>query len=225
MKRLFDFFASLFGLIVFSPLLLLISIWVKLDSSGPVFYRPERGGRFGKPFRIFKFRSMVVNADQIGGPTTSGSDSRVTKSGRFIRACKLDEISQLINVLLGSMSLVGPRPEVVWKVKEYTEEEKRTLDLRPGITDWASIWNSDEGGVLEDAIDADAVYEEVIRPIKMKLQLYYRDNRSFFGDIKILFCTLYRIVNKNFVPKELKSYPTFDELRAEALKVIERQKN
>lgn len=167
---------------------------------------------------------MVIDADKIGGPTTSGNDPRVTRSGRFIRKCKLDEISQLINVVRGEMSLVGPRPEVVWKVEKYSQEEKITLELRPGITDWASIWNSDEGGVLADAQDPDAVYEEVIRPIKMKLQLYYYETRNFFEDLKIIFYTFYRLINKNWIPKELLEYPTFDELRAQALRVIERQK-
>ena len=224
LKRLFDFTASLFGLLITSPILILMTIWVKLDSSGPVFYRAERGGRHGKPFRIFKFRSMVANADKIGGSTTSGSDARVTRSGRYIRKLKLDELSQLINVVVGDMSLVGPRPEIVSKVQRYSEEEQKTLELRPGITDWASIWNSDEGGVLEGALDADAVYEEVIRPTKMKLQLYYYGTRSFLGDIKIILSTLLRIVRKNWTPKELKDYPSFPELRAKALQVIERQK-
>lgn len=224
-KRLFDFIAAFCGLLITSPLLIIISIWVKFDSKGPVFYRPERGGRFGIPFRIYKFRSMVIDADKIGGPTTSGNDPRVTRSGRFIRKCKLDEISQLINVVRGEMSLVGPRPEVVWKVEKYSQEEKITLELRPGITDWASIWNSDEGGVLADAQDPDAVYEEVIRPIKMKLQLYYYETRNFFEDLKIIFYTFYRLINKNWIPEELLEYPTFDELRAQALRVIERQKD
>ena len=220
MKRLFDMTAAGVGLLLTSPLLLAVAIWVKLDSPGPVFYRPWRGGRGGKPFRIFKFRSMVMNADKIGGPTTSGDDPRVTRSGRFIRRLKLDELSQLINVVLGDMSLVGPRPEVVEKVKQYTEEEKKTLGLRPGITDWASIWNSDEGGVLEGAVDPDAVYEEIIRPTKMHLQLKYLRNHSLWVDIKILFYTLYKLFNSQFVPKELEGYPTFDELRQEALRVI-----
>jgi len=223
-KRLFDFIAAFCGLLITSPLLIIISIWVKSDSKGPVFYRPERGGRFGIPFRIYKFRSMVIDADKIGGPTTSGNDPRVTRSGRFIRKCKLDEISQLINVVRGEMSLVGPRPEVVWKVEKYSQEEKITLELLPGITDWASIWNSDEGGVLADAQDPDAVYEEVIRPIKMKLQLYYYETRNFFEDLKIIFYTFYRLINKNWIPEELLEYPTFDELRVQALRVIERQK-
>jgi lipopolysaccharide/colanic/teichoic acid biosynthesis glycosyltransferase len=223
LKRLFDFTASLFGLVVTAPVLILMALWVKLDSSGPVFYRAERAGRGGVPFRIFKFRSMVANADQIGGPTTSGSDARVTRSGRFIRKLKLDELSQLINVLVGDMSLVGPRPEIVSKVRKYSEEERKTLELRPGITDWASIWNSDEGGVLEDAADPDAVYEEVIRPTKLKLQLYYYETRSFLGDIKIILSTLLRIVRKDWTPRELKDYSTFGQLRAEALKVIQRE--
>ena len=206
LKRLFDFIAAFCGLLITSPLLIIISIWVKFDSKGPVFYRPERGGRFGIPFRIYKFRSMVIDADKIGGPTTSGNDPRVTRSGRFIRKCKLDEISQLLNVVRGEMSLVGPRPEVIWKVKKYSQEEKRTLELRPGITDWASIWNSDEGGVLADALDPDAVYEEVIRPIKMKLQLYYYETRSFFEDLKIIFYTFYRLISNSrrpFKPNEI----------------------
>jgi len=223
LKRMFDFIVAFLGLIVSSPILLAVAVWVKRDSSGPVFYRPARGGRGGKPFNIFKFRSMVVDADQIGGPSTSGDDPRVTKSGHFIRRYKIDELSQLINVLIGEMSLVGPRPELVSKVELYNEEEKKTLELRPGITDWASIWNSDEGGVLEGALDADAVYEEVIRPLKMKLQLYYYETRSFGGDLKILFSTIYCIINKHWMPKELRDYPSFDEIRAEALKVIERQ--
>ncbi len=220
MKRLFDLTASLIGLILFSPLLVLIAIWVKLDSEGPVFYRGERGGRYGKPFRIFKFRSMVQNADTIGGPSTSGDDMRVTRSGKFIRACKLDEISQLLNVLVGDMSLVGPRPEVFWKVQKFNEEEMRTLELRPGITDWASIWNSDEGGVLDGAPDADAMYERVIKPTKLKLQLYYCDTRSLWGDIRIIFLTIVRIAGLRGTPAELRGYPTFDELRAEVQRII-----
>ena len=223
-KRLFDLSAATVGLIAAFPLMLFISIWIRRDSKGPVFYRPDRGGRFGRPFKIFKFRSMVVDADKLGGPTTSGNDPRVTPSGKFIRKCKLDEISQLINVVRGEMSLVGPRPEVVWKVEKYSQEEQKTLELRPGITDWASIWNADEGGMLADAQDPDAVYEEVIRPIKMKLQLHYHETRNFFEDIKIIFYTFYRLINKNWTPNELIEYPTFDELRAQALRVIERQK-
>ncbi|MGA2255757.1 MAG: sugar transferase [Thermoguttaceae bacterium] len=214
-KRLFDVVASLAGLILFSPLLLAVAAWIKLDSPGPVFYRGKRAGQNGKPFFIFKFRSMVMNAEKIGGPSTSGDDPRVTRSGRFVRRCKLDELSQLINVLRGDMSLVGPRPEVVYKVEQFGAEARRTLELRPGITDWASIWNSDEGGVLAGAPDPDAAYEKVIRPTKLKLQLYYCDTRTFFGDVKIILYTILRIVRKNWTPRELQGYPTFAELRAQ----------
>jgi lipopolysaccharide/colanic/teichoic acid biosynthesis glycosyltransferase len=222
-KRLFDITASTVGLMITSPLLLAIALWIKLDSPGPVFYRGKRAGRDGKPFFIFKFRSMVTQAEKIGGPTTSGDDPRVTRSGRFVRRCKLDELSQLINVLRGEMSLVGPRPEVVDKVEIFDEQARRTLALRPGITDWASIWNSDEGGVLAGSPDPDEVYEKILFPTKLKLQLYYLETHSFLGDLKIIFSTLLRIVRKNWVPKELKEYPTFTELRAEAEKLITEQ--
>jgi lipopolysaccharide/colanic/teichoic acid biosynthesis glycosyltransferase len=220
LKRLFDLLASFGGLIVLSPLLIFVSIWVKVDSKGPVFYRPERGGRFGKPFRIYKFRSMIVDADKKGPTSTANDDNRITRSGKFIRKCKLDEISQLINVLCGDMSLVGPRPDLLSEVAKYSDEEKKILDLRPGITDWASIWNSDEGGVLEGAKDADAVYQIVLRPTKVKLQLYYREHRTFCTDLKIIFYTIYRIINKKFIPKELKNYPSFETLRSESEKLI-----
>jgi lipopolysaccharide/colanic/teichoic acid biosynthesis glycosyltransferase len=225
LKRLFDIVASALGLLVFSPLLLLIAVWVKLDSPGPVFYRGRRAGRNGVPFNIFKFRSMVTNADKIGGPSTSGDDPRVTRSGRFVRKCKLDEVSQLINVLVGDMSLVGPRPEVVDKTEKFDAEARKTLAVRPGITDWASIWNSDEGGVLAGAPDPDAAYEQVIFPTKLKLQLYYLETRSFFGDIKIIFYTLLRILRKRWTPAELKDYPTFEQLRAQVEALIAKEKS
>jgi lipopolysaccharide/colanic/teichoic acid biosynthesis glycosyltransferase len=223
LKRLFDITASTLGLIAFSPLLAFIALWIKFDSPGPVFYRGKRGGRNGKPFYIFKFRSMLMNADKLGGPSTSGDDPRVTRSGRFVRRCKLDELSQLINVLRGDMSLVGPRPEVVEKVEQFDENARRTLAVRPGITDWASIWNADEGGVLAGTADPDAAYEQVIRPTKLQLQLYYLDTRSFLGDIKIIFCTLLKIVRKTWVPAELRAYPTFEQMRAEVEKLIAAQ--
>ena len=204
LKRLFDLVASFVGLVLTSPLLLAIAIWIKRDSPGPVFYRGKRAGRGGKPFYIFKFRSMVTDAEKIGGPSTSDDDPRVTRSGRFIRRFKLDELSQLINVLLGNMSLVGPRPEVVDKIEELDGKYRKILELRPGITDWATIWNSDEGGVLEGAPDPDEAYERVIRPTKLRLQLHYCNTRGFWSDIKIIFHTLMRMVRKSWVPSELK---------------------
>jgi lipopolysaccharide/colanic/teichoic acid biosynthesis glycosyltransferase len=207
MKRFFDIVFSLFGLILFSPLLLAIAVWIKLDSKGPVFYRGRRVGRGGKPFLIYKFRSMVTDAESVGGPSTSDNDSRITKAGRFVRKCKLDELSQFINVLKGDMSFVGPRPEVQQYVDMYTEEEKQILSARPGITDWATIWNSDEGAVLAQHDDPDKAYEEIIRPTKLKLQLYYVRNRTLAMDLVILLSTIRRVLSSNYYPKQLKDYP------------------
>ena len=145
---------------------------------------------------------------------------RLTRSGRFIRRLKLDELSQLVNVLLGQMSLVGPRPEVVDKLERYSDGERRVLAVRPGITDWASIWNSDEGAVVAGAPDPDEAYEKVIRPTKLKLQLDYCRNRSFLGDLKIIVFTLVKILRRGFVPKELRQYPTCEQLRAEVQKLM-----
>ncbi|MDR2755918.1 MAG: sugar transferase, partial [Planctomycetaceae bacterium] len=219
-KRLFDILASLFGLIVLSPLLLFVAIWVKLDSKGPVFYRGVRLGKDGKPFRIFKFRSMVANADKIGVAATADNDFRITRSGKFIRKCKLDEISQLINVLLGDMSIVGPRPEDFQWAQPRMEKIRNTLSVRPGITDWASIWNSDEGAILLGSPDPNGMYERILWQYKLELQQYYIKNRSFFSDIKIILYTLLRIVQKNTIPKELQKYPTFHDLRGEVVRIL-----
>lgn len=204
LKRLFDFACSVSGLVVSSPLLLALTAAIKLTSRGPVFYRGKRVGRFGKPFRIFKFRSMVINAESVGGSSTSDRDPRITGVGRFMRKCKLDELPQLFNVLLGQMSFVGPRPEVQQYVDLYTEEEKAILDLRPGITDWASIWNSDEGAILAGCDDPDKGYEELIRPTKLRLQLFYARRHSLWIDLKIIFYTLYAILKKDFLPREIR---------------------
>lgn len=206
LKRTFDVCCSGLGLVFLSPLFLALAIWIKLDSPGPVFYRGVRVGLSGKPFRIFKFRSMVKNAENIGAASTRKNDVRVTKVGKYIRKHKLDEFSQLINVFVGDMSIVGPRPEVQKFVDLYTEEEKAILGLRPGITDWASIWNANEGAVLAKYEDADSAYETIIRPTKIKLQLVYLRERNLLVDVKIIFYTLYRIVNPSFYPTELSQY-------------------
>jgi lipopolysaccharide/colanic/teichoic acid biosynthesis glycosyltransferase len=207
LKRAFDITASSFGLLVFSPVLIAVAIWVKIDSPGPIFYRGKRGGLGNAPFGIFKFRSMVSNAEKIGGSSTSGSDARITRSGKFIRRFKLDELSQLLNVLAGDMSLVGPRPEITRYTDTYKGELLEIFKVRPGITDWASIWNADEGGVLAGASDPDRAYEILIQPTKLQLQLRYVRERTFWMDIKIIIYTLRRIFDNSFYPAELKDVP------------------
>lgn len=178
------------GLILLSPLLAAIALVVTIGSPGPVFYRGLRAGRRGEPFRLLKFRTMVMNADQIGGPSSSADDPRITPSGAFLRRYKLDELPQLLNVLTGEMSLVGPRPEVIPEVLLYTEDEKRLLDVRPGMTDWASIRFRNEGEILRGSADPHAAYRIKIRPEKIRLGLEYVDRRSFWIDCKIIVNTL-----------------------------------
>lgn len=196
LKRAFDFLSSLIGLVLLSPVLATIAILIKREDGGPVFYRGVRVGRFGKPFRIFKFRTMVLNAEKMGGPSTADDDPRITKMGKLIRKFKLDELPQLLSVLKGEMSIVGPRPEVQMYVDMFTEEEKAILSVRPGITDWASIWNPDEGAVLAGSPDPEKTYMEKIRPEKIRLQLKYVRERSFWVDLKIIFKTLKTVVHR-----------------------------
>ena len=196
MKRLFDIVFSLLGLMLTTPILLILAILIKREDGGPVFYRGVRVGLHGNPFRIFKFRTMVVNAEKIGGSSTADDDPRITKIGKFIRKYKLDELPQLINVLKGEMSFVGPRPEVQHYVNMYTNEEKAILNVKPGITDWASMWNSDEGAILAGSTDAEKTYMEKIRPEKIRLQLKYVRKLSFFVDLKIIFQTLFKLVKR-----------------------------
>jgi lipopolysaccharide/colanic/teichoic acid biosynthesis glycosyltransferase len=192
-KRIMDFCISACGLFFLSPVLFFIAWKIKRQDGGPVFYRGVRVGLYGKPFRIFKFRTMVVNADKIGGPSTADDDPRITGIGKFLRKNKLDELPQLINVLKGEMSIVGPRPEVKRYVDMFSEEEKVILTVRPGITDWASIRNSDEGAVLAGSSDAEKTYMEQIRPEKIRLQLKYVREQSFWVDVKIIFRTILTI--------------------------------
>jgi lipopolysaccharide/colanic/teichoic acid biosynthesis glycosyltransferase len=177
-----------------SPILFAVALMIKKEDRGPVLYRGVRLGRKGKPFKIFKFRTMVVNAERIGGYSTADDDPRITRVGKFLRKYKLDELPQLINVLKGEMSLVGPRPEVKYYTDQLTEEERAILSVRPGITDWASIWNADEGELLAGAEDPDKAYEELIRPTKLQLQLKYVREQSFWIDLKIVFLTILAIV-------------------------------
>ncbi len=183
---------SLVFLFLLSPVFILVAIAIKYDSPGPVFYRGFRVGRDGRTFRIYKFRSMHVNAEKTGGTTTAEGDKRVTRVGHFIRKYKLDEVSQLVNVLVGDMSVVGPRPQVRWAVDTFTEEERKVLVLRPGITDWASIKFHNEGEIIEQSGigDPDEAYMKLIHPEKMRLQLLYLKEHNFLVDMSIIFQTI-----------------------------------
>lgn len=196
MKRLFDIVASGLGLLMLSPLFLILAIWIKLDSKGPVFYRQVRVGRNNKDFRILKFRSMRVGSDKGSLVTIGGHDPRVTRSGYFIRKFKFDELPQLINVFVGDMSLVGPRPEVRHYVDYWTPEQMHVLDVRPGITDPASIKFRNENELMEKAEDPEKYYIEVIMQEKLKLYLEYVNNHSFIGDIGLIFKTFWVIVSE-----------------------------
>ncbi len=195
-KCLFDIIFSVIGLILISPILLVISILIKVEDKGPVFYRGIRVGRFGKLFKIYKFRTMVVDAEKLGGSSTSDEDTRITMIGSYIRKYKLDELPQLINVLKGEMSFVGPRPEVKMYVDMFTEEEKIILSVCPGITDWASLWNSDEGSILAGSSDPEKTYLEEIRPEKIRLQLKYVRERSFLIDLNIILQTMKIVISR-----------------------------
>jgi lipopolysaccharide/colanic/teichoic acid biosynthesis glycosyltransferase len=194
MKRLMDIVFSLGFILVLSPVLLLIAIWIKLDSTGPVFYLQERIGIHRKPFRIYKFRTMHPDADKRGLLTVGGRDPRVTRAGYYIRKFKLDELPQFFNVLGGSMSLVGPRPEVKRYVDLYNSTQLNVLNVKPGITDYASIEYSDENELLGKAVDPERTYIDEIMPAKLELNLKYINDQSFITDCKILLRTFLKIV-------------------------------
>ena len=191
MKRLFDILASTFGLILLCPIFIIIAIWIKLDSKGPVLYKQMRVGRGNKDFFLYKFRSMRVGADKAGLITVGGRDPRVTRSGYYIRKYKLDEFPQLINVLKGDMSIVGPRPEVRKYVEMYTPEQMHVLNVRPGITDPASIRYRNENELLEKADNPDKYYVDVIMQDKLQINLKYVQKHSFMHDIKLIFETFF----------------------------------
>ena len=204
-KRFFDVVISAIGLLLLSPFFMLLALAIKLDSPGPVFYRGVRVGRIGRPFKIYKFRSMVADAEIKGAASTNITDARVTKVGHFIRKFKLDEVSQLINVFLGDMSLVGPRPEAKKFVEMYTEDEKIILTVRPGITDWSSIKFYNEGEIIESSgiADADKAYAILIRPEKLRLQMKYVRERNMWVDIKIILCTILTIISSRIGGKSV----------------------
>lgn len=196
-KRVFDIAAALVMLIILSPVFLVLSVAIKLDSPGPVFYRQERVTQYNKRFRIFKFRSMVQNADK-GSLVTVNGDARITRVGKIVRKLRLDEISQLINVLAGDMTFVGTRPEVSKYTEEYTSEMLATLLLPAGITSLASILYKDEAELLDGAADTDAVYTKKILPAKMFYNLRAIEHFSFWEDIKIMFMTVLAVLGKEY---------------------------
>ena len=196
MKRFFDIIASGCGLLVLSPIFLIMAIWIKWDSKGPVFYRQVRVGRHNKDFRILKFRSMRVGADKGSLVTIGGRDPRITRSGYFIRKYKLDEFPQLINVFKGEMSLVGPRPEVRHYVDYWTAEQMHVLDVRPGITDPASIKFRNENELMEKAENPEDYYINVIMQEKIRLYLEYVENASFWYYIRLVFQTIKVIITE-----------------------------
>lgn len=194
MKRIFDIVMSLLLLMILSPVFLVVSIWIKLDSKGPVFFRQVRVTTYGKQFRIFKFRTMCENAEKKGSLVTVGNDSRITKVGKKIRHCRLDEIPQLLNVLAGDMTFVGTRPEVVKYVNAYSDEMYATLLLPAGITSVASIQYKDEDEILSKAKDPDDAYIHEVLPDKMKYNLASIENFSFLNEIKTMANTLKAVI-------------------------------
>ncbi len=196
MKRIFDMVVSGIGLVCLSPMFLLLAIWIKIDTSGPIFYRQSRVGKCGKDFWLYKFRSMKTDADKKGLITIGGRDPRVTRSGYYIRKYKLDEFPQLINVFIGDMSFVGPRPEVRKYVDFYTPEQKQVLSVRPGITDMASVKYRNENEILGKVDNPEAYYRTVILQDKLKINQEYLNKSSFWFDILLIIKTIGAIIKK-----------------------------
>ena len=203
LKRIFDVTVSAVMLLLLSPVFLILAIAIKLDSPGPVFYRQVRVTQYGKTFRIFKFRSMVTNADKIGTQVTVGNDSRITRIGKFIRKCRLDELCQLIDIFRGTMTFVGTRPEVPKYVASYTPEMMATLLLRAGVTSEASILYKDEDALLSGAQDVDKVYVEEVLPGKMRHNLYAIRHFSFWSDIATMFRTVFAVLGKEYAAPDM----------------------
>lgn len=193
-KRIFDILFSSVGLIILSPILLVVAILIKLDSKGPVFFKQKRIGQYERPFYIYKFRTMVTEAEKLGKQITVGEDSRITGVGKFIRKYKIDELPQLINVFKGEMSFVGPRPEVPKYVELYNAEQKRVLEVKPGITDIASIAYRNENEILGQATNPEEHYINVIMPDKLRLNLEYIDKTGVTTDIKLILDTVMKCV-------------------------------
>jgi len=195
-KRIFDLIISISGLLLISPFIIITAVIIKFQDHGPIFYKAPRTGLKGAPILMYKFRTMIPDADKYGPSSSPKSDMRVTPIGRYLRRYKFDELPQLFNVLTGSMSIIGPRPEEKKFTDMFSEKEKKILSVKPGITDWASIWNSNESELLDGADDPDGYYLKYIRPEKLRLQLLYAENHNFFIDLKIFFLTLRKIFIK-----------------------------
>lgn len=193
-KRIFDFLVSLIGIIVLSPVLIIVSIAIKLDSDGGVLFLQKRVGRYGKEFNIYKFRTMVTNAEKLGKQITVGNDSRITKVGGILRKFKIDELPQLFNVIKGDMSLVGPRPEVPKYVALYTKEQRKVLDVRPGITDMASLRYKDENEILGKVDNPEEYYINVIMKDKLNLNIEYIEKSNIFFDIYLIIKTVIKCI-------------------------------
>ena len=212
MKRFIDVVVSLVGLVVLSPVFLILATLIVLDSPGGVFFRGVRVGQHGKDFRIFKFRSMKPDCEGKGKWNVGDDDDRITRMGHFLRKSKLDELPQLINVLIGDMSLVGPRPELRVYIDMYTEREMPILDLKPGITDWASITNFEQFKGFTEAADPDEYYLQCVRPLKLELQLYYRYHHSLMDDFRCILWTAYKVLSRS------------EKLPTEIQKIVDKKK-
>jgi len=201
-KRILDVAVALVALTLLSPILLIIAIRIVATDGFPILYRGRRVGKGGESFDMLKFRTMVKNAESIGGSSTADDDQRITKVGRMLRRYKLDELPQLLNVVNGTMSLVGPRPQVAWAVDLYSPDERRVLSVLPGITDYASVRFPDEGRILRGSKDPDADYMRLIHPEKMRLSLEYVDQRSMAVDLKVLFQTVAAMARSSSEPDD-----------------------
>lgn len=216
-KRIFDIVVASIGLLLLSPLMAAVAIWIKLDSPGPVFRHKRRRGRGDIPFDLLGFR-IETNRNEARLPRPL--NALIKFIGRQLLECKAEKLPQLMNVLRGDMSLVGPRPELLDADSEYDRNERRILTLRPGMTDWASLWICDERGILAGAPDPTAAYERVIHRHKIELQIYYLDSHTIWSDLRIIVASLIRVIYPRWMPSELRNYPTFAELRAEVVRLI-----
>jgi len=195
MKRIFDLISSFIGILILSPVFVVLSVWIRVDSKGGIFYRQTRVGKNNKDFKLLKFRTMHTDADKRGLLTVGMRDPRITHIGYYLRKYKLDELPQLFNVLVGDMSLVGPRPEVRKYVEMYNPEQMRVLSIRPGITDYASIMYSNENEILAKSEQPEKTYIDEIMPHKLQLNIKYIDEKNPFKDIKLIFKTIFKIIS------------------------------